>query len=283
MTLTKVKPLLDQAQKERYGVGAFNVSNMEMVIGTIRAAEALGVPIILQIAESRLEHSPLELIGPVMVAAAKKASVPVAVHLDHGKTLETVVRSLKLGFTSVMFDGSQYPIDENVARMKAVKEIADAYHADVEGEIGNIGGIGRNENEAGFFASVEGVQRFLNQVSVTSLAIGIGNYHGIYKGEPDLKFDLLKDIAASTSVPLVLHGGSGISKESFQKAIQYGICKINVATSTFVSVRDKVASYEKEIRKNDYFYLQDLEIEAAQENVRKHLEYFHTGKQMTEV
>ena len=125
-----------------YAIGAFNVSDMEMAMGAIKAAEELEAPLILQIAEGRLRYSPLDLLGPVMIAAAKKCKMPTAVHLDHGSTMETIKLALDLGFTSVMFDGSKYPLDENIARTKEVVKLAKSYGADVEGEIGRVGGAG---------------------------------------------------------------------------------------------------------------------------------------------
>ena len=138
--LVNMKDLLLQAQTEDYAVGSFSIANMEMVRGVIAAAEEANAPIILQIAEVRLNHSPLALIGPLMVAAAKGAKVPVAVHLDHGLTLPTIQQALDLGFTSVMFDGSHLPLDENIAMTKKVIEMAKPYGAAVEAEIGCVGG-----------------------------------------------------------------------------------------------------------------------------------------------
>ena len=138
--LVNMRDLLSDAQKGNYAVGSFSVANMEMVLGVIKAAEELNAPIILQIAEVRLKQSPLEIIGPLMVAAAKNSKVPVAVHFDHGKTIEKITQALDIGFTSVMFDGSHLPLDENIEFTKKIIEIARKYDASVEAEIGCVGG-----------------------------------------------------------------------------------------------------------------------------------------------
>ena len=140
MSLVNMKDLLQKAKEGNYAVGSFSVANMEMILGIVKAAEEMNSPIILQIAEVRLNHSPLEIIGPAMLAAAKNAKVPVAVHLDHGTTLECIKKALELGFTSVMFDGSHLSIEENIRMTKEVVALAKKYNAAVEAEIGCVGG-----------------------------------------------------------------------------------------------------------------------------------------------
>lgn len=140
MALAKLSELLSSVKDNSYAIGSFNVSNMEMAMGAIKAAEKMQAPIIIQIAEGRLRYSPLEILGPIMMAAAKNTTVPIAVHLDHGGTMETIKLALELGFTSVMFDGSKYPLEENIARTKEVIALAKSYGADVEAEIGRVGG-----------------------------------------------------------------------------------------------------------------------------------------------
>lgn len=183
MTLVKMRDILMKAEQEDYGVGAFSVANMEMVMGAIQAAEELNSPLILQIAEVRLNHSPIHLIGPIMVAAAKKANVPVAVHFDHGLTLEKIKQSLEIGFSSVMFDGSHYSLEENINKTKEVVEIAKSYEATVEAEIGRVGGSedGTEEIEV-LLTSTEEAKRFAKETQIDALAIAIGNAHGMYKG-----------------------------------------------------------------------------------------------------
>ena len=211
-----MKELLADAQKGNYAVGSFSVANMEMVLGVLQAAEELKAPVILQIAEVRLKQSPLELIGPLMVAAAKNAKTPVAVHFDHGKTVEKISQALKLGFTSVMFDGSHLPLDENIEMTKQVMALAAPYGAAVEAEIGCVGGSeDGSEDIAINCTKPQDAVRFEKETKVDALAIAIGNAHGNYKSTPHLRFDILAEVNEKTSTPLVLHGGTGISPDDF--------------------------------------------------------------------
>lgn len=274
MTLVKMKDILQTAKDEGYGVGAFSVQNMEMIIAAIRTAEELKSPLILQIAEVRLGPSPLHLMGPMMVEAAKKASVPVAVHLDHGETIEVIQQALDYGFTSVMFDGSLLPMEENIARTKEVVALAKKYDATIEAEIGRVGGSedGSVDIEIAL-TSVEEASKFAQETGVDALAVAIGNVHGIYKGNPELRLDRLEAINNEIDIPLVLHGGSGISEKEFRKAIQLGIHKINVATSTFNNVVKKV---NENVPFTNYFELHEQSIQAACESISRHMKMFQS-------
>lgn len=275
MAIVKMEELLKDAKGKDYAIGAFSISNMEMIIGAVKAAEELRSPIILQIAEVRLKHSPLYLIGPVMIEAAKKASVPIAVHLDHGESFETVKEALDLGFTSVMYDGSYLDLDENIKNTKKVMDIASKYGASTEGEIGVLGkkedGSG---NEKIYVTTVEEANKFYKETNVDALAIAIGNAHGVYSGEPNINIERLKEISSSVDVPLVLHGGSGITEEVFKECIKNGITKINVATATFNSVVNKVEKLFKNSTSVDYFTYHDNVIDAAYKNIKKHIKIF---------
>ena len=210
--LINMKQLLNEAQKEKWAVGSFSVANMEMVIGIIKAAEETNSPIILQIAEVRLKQSPLEIIGPMMVAAAKNAAVPVAVHFDHGLTTEKIKLALDLGFTSVMFDGSHLPLEENIKKTIDTIKLAIEYGACVEAEIGCVGGSeDGNEDIAINCTSPTEAVKFVKETNVDALAIAIGNAHGNYKQTPHLRFDILEKVKDSVNVPLVLHGGTAVS------------------------------------------------------------------------
>ena len=272
-----MKDLLADAQKRNYAVGSFSVANMEMVLGVIKAAEETQSPIILQIAEVRLNHSPLALIGPLMVAAAEEASVPVAIHLDHGKTPCCIEQALDIGFTSVMFDGSHLPVDENIEITKGIVEIAKEYGAAVEAEIGCVGGSeDGSEDIAINCTSPEQAKRFAEETKVDALAIAIGNAHGNYKEEPKLRFDILEKVHELVKIPLVLHGGTGISEKDFIRCHQNGIKKINIATATFDAVERSVReSYEKE-KIHGYYDLHQAEIEGAYQNAKKHMEIFYS-------
>lgn len=275
MPLVKMKPLLEKAKKEGYAVGSFSVANMEMVLGVLKAVEETKSPAIIQIAEVRLNHSPLELIGPLMVAAAKNSPMPVAVHFDHGKTTEKIKQALDIGFTSVMFDGSHLPFEENSAVTASVKQLAAEYGADCEGEIGCVGGSeDGSEDIAINCTSPKQALEFSEKTGVDALAVAIGNAHGNYKQAPKLRFDILEETAALVKAPLVLHGGTGILPEDFRKCIKLGISKINIATATFDSVEQSArASYDAQSIKG-YYDLQTAEVEGAYRNALRHIEIF---------
>lgn len=275
--LVNMRDLLADAEKGNYAVGSFSVANMEMVLGVLKAAEELSAPVILQIAEVRLKQSPLELIGPLMVAAAENTDIPVAVHFDHGKTLEKIEQALDIGFTSVMFDGSHLPLDENIEMTKKVIAMAEQYDASVEAEIGCVGGSeDGSEDIAINCTKPEDAVRFENETGVDALAIAIGNAHGNYKATPKLRFDILEEVERITDTPLVLHGGTGISPEDFVKCSKTGIKKINIATATFDMVEKTVRDCYNKNSINGYYDLQAAEVEGAYHNAKKHILIFGT-------
>ncbi len=273
--LVNMRELLADAMDGNYAVGSFSVANMEMVLGVLKAAEELKAPVILQIAEVRLKQSPLEVIGPLMVAAAENASTPVSVHFDHGKTLEKITQALDIGFTSVMFDGSHLPLEENIAFTKKVISVADEYDAAVEAEIGCVGGSeDGSEDIAINCTKTEDAVRFESETQVDALAIAIGNAHGNYKSTPNLRFDILEDVEKNTDVALVLHGGTGITPEDFVRCSHTGIKKINIATATFDSVEKTVSSWYNDGKIKGYYDLQAAEVEGAYQNAKKHILIF---------
>ncbi len=275
MPLVNMSPLLNKAREGGYAVGSFSISNMEMVLGVLKAVEETKSPAILQIAEVRLNHSPLEIIGPLMVAAAKNCSMPVAVHFDHGKTTEKIKQALEIGFTSVMLDGSHLPFEENARITAETKKLAAQYGADCEGEIGCVGGSedGSEDIAINCTSPVQALE-FYEKTNVDALAVAIGNAHGNYKQVPKLRFDILEETAKLVKVPLVLHGGTGILPEDFKKCIKLGINKINIATATFDSVESSVrAAYESGSIKG-YYDLQTAEVDGAYKNAMKHIEIF---------
>ena len=276
MALVTMKTLLEQAQAERRGVGAFSVGNMEMVKGAVQAAEELGTPIILQIAEVRLKHSPLHLMGPMMVQAAKEAEVDIAVHLDHGLTIETVRQALELGFTSVMYDSSTHPFEENIKRTREVAELAKAYGATVEAELGLVGGSEDGSCDHGIRCTdPRDAKIFCERTGVDALAVAIGNAHGNYPVAPKLAFDVLEQIHAETEgLPLVLHGGSGITDEDFQTAIRKGIVKVNIATASFNRLMERTEEYMQTEGAHNYFSLNEAMVRGTYENVKHHIEVF---------
>ncbi|MBQ8763533.1 MAG: class II aldolase [Clostridia bacterium] len=275
MPLVKMSTLLNEAREGGYAVGSFSVSNMEMVLGVLKAVEETKSPAILQIAEVRLNHSPLEIIGPLMVAAARNCSMPVAVHFDHGKTTEKIKQALDIGFTSVMLDGSHLPFEENAEITAATKLLAQKYDADCEGEIGCVGGSedGSEDIAINCTSPVQALE-FYKKTNVDALAVAIGNAHGNYKQAPKLRFDILEETAKLVKAPLVLHGGTGILPEDFRKCIKLGINKINIATATFDSVEKSVRTAYENGAINGYYDLQTAEVEGAYHNAIKHIEIF---------
>jgi fructose-bisphosphate aldolase class II len=272
--------LLKDASANNYGVGAFSVANMEMVLGAIQAAEELNSPIILQVAQVRLPYSPLKVFGPLMMAAAKASTVPIAVHLDHGLDIGTIKEALDLGFTSVMIDASTLPIHENIALVQKVKELADKYGADVEAEVGQLAGSedGSVDHEM-LYSDPDEVEKLYVKTHLNAIALSIGNAHGLYKSEPKLNFTILEEARKRVPIPLVLHGGSGISNEDFRKCIAGGIRKINVATATFLSVENAVRQYCKG-ENMDYFLMSKSMVQGAFENVSRHIKVFQSDNRI---
>ena len=276
MALVKMKDLLRRAEEKNIGCGAFSVGNMEMVRGAIRAAEELDTPIILQIAEVRLKNSPLHLMGPMMVQAAKEAKVDVAVHLDHGLTFGTVDKALELGFTSVMLDASTLPFEENIARVKAVVEKARKYGATVEAELRLVGGSEDGSCDHGIRCTdPDDAVVYARETGIDALAVAIGNAHGNYPVAPTLAFDVLEKIHERVDIPLVLHGGSGITDKDFQKAISLGIRKVNIATASFNSLTAHVEKYMESTDKHNFFDLNEAMVQGTYENVKKHILVFN--------
>ena len=276
MALVKMKDLLKRAEEKNIGCGAFSVGNMEMVKGAIRAAEELNTPIILQIAEVRLKNSPLHLMGPMMVQAAKEAKVDVAVHLDHGLTFETVDKALGLGFTSVMLDASTLPFEENIAKVKTVVEKARKYGATVEAELGLVGGSEDGSCNHGIRCTApDDAVVYARETGIDALAVAIGNAHGNYPVAPTLAFDVLEKIHEKVDIPLVLHGGSGITDKDFQRAISLGIRKVNIATASFNSLTAHVEKYMASTDKHNFFDLNEAMVQGTYENVKRHILVFN--------
>ena len=248
MALVNSKELLLDAQKNHYAVGAFNVENMEMMQAVIAAAEAENAPVILQTTPSTLRYADTSLYSAMAKAVAEKASVPVAIHLDHGSSFDLCEKAAKDGYTSLMIDGSKLSLDENIALTKKVVDIAKAYDAcpTVEAELGKLGGkeddVEVKEDEDTCTDPAEAI-RFVEETGIDSLAVAIGTAHGFYKGTPKLEFERLAEIRNSVAVPLVLHGSSGIPDEDVKKAISLGICKVNFATELRVAYSEAVKKH----------------------------------------
>lgn len=272
--LCSMKEILSEASEKNFAVGAFSAYNMEAVKGIIRAGELSKTAIILQTAESRFQYAPFELMAPMMVNAAKHAKIKVAVHLDHGRHLETIRQALDYGFTSVMLDASDQELSKNISLTKEVMEIASFYDASVEAEIGCVGGNEGMGDQKNNYTRIEEAELFANETKVDALAVAIGNAHGNYKLPPKLQFDILEAIKKSVDCPLVLHGGSGISFEDFRKAINYGIKKINIATAILEAQQNGIKECSK---KEDlsYFEISNNMVQKVTDCVMKHIYVFN--------
>ncbi len=285
--LVTLKELLDQAKIEHKAVGAFNGTTLEAIRGIIQAAEELNCPVILQHAQSHDDIIDLEEIGPIMKYYAERAKVPVALHLDHGSSFERCVQALRLGFTSVMYDASAKSFEENAEETKEIVKIAHAVGASVEAELGHIftsevvhgeGGSADSKDDYDdlddIYTDPEVAKKFVELTGVDCLAVAFGTTHGVYLTEPKLDLPRVARIREAANVPLVMHGGSGVSDEDYAVAIENGICKVNYYT--YINVAGGKAS--KEFWKDDETYLFDSmaikATEAIKEDVKRAIKVF---------
>ncbi len=231
--LVNMNEMLRAAQKGQYGVGFFNAVSLEMARSVIETAERLSSPVIVGTAEVLLPATPLELVSDYLICMAKKASVPVCVHYDHGLSFETCMKALRLGFTSVMYDCSTDAYEENVRKVAEMVKICHGMQVTVEGELGHVGdnaGSGKLSRPEDYFTDPLVSEDYARRTGVDALAIAVGNAHGDYRFPPKLDFERITAIAGKTGLPLVLHGGSGLSDDDFRTAVRKGICKINIFT-----------------------------------------------------
>lgn len=279
MPLVNTAPLLARAKAQNRAVGAFSVAGIAMVMGVLRAAEQLRTPVILQVAEARLAHSPLHMLGPAMVGAAKAAKVDVAVHLDHGKTLPVLHSALKLGFTSVMLDASALPLAENIQKTQQAAALARRYGADIEAEIGCLG-TGEDGTAEGVAACTRPAQalRFWREAGPNALAVAIGNSHGHYTQPPRLRLDVLEEIARTVPCPLVLHGGSGLTGQDFKNCIARGVRKINIATASFNAAASAAKAFAAAPTQG-YWALAEGAVEAVRAVAAAHIQIFNGDTQ----
>ncbi len=243
MVLVSNKELMDRAYEEGYAVGAFNVNNMEIVQAIVSAAQEEGSPVILAATTGAIKYADMDYLVGMVRIAAQSVDIPMSLHLDHGPDFEWAMKCIHGGFTSVMIDGSKYPYEENAALSRRVVESAHACGVPVEAELGRLVGVeddvSVSEREA-FFTLPEEARRFVEETECDSLAVSIGNAHGIYRGEPKLDFERLEEIHNMVEVPLVLHGASGIPDHDITEATKHGISKINIDTELRLAFRDAV-------------------------------------------
>lgn len=230
MPLTTTVSMLRKAQEQGFAVGAFNVENMEMAQAIISAAEELRAPVILQTTPSTVRYAGTGMYAAMVAALAQEASVPVAMHLDHGDSFALCAQALRSGYTSVMIDGSKLPLEENIALTYKVSEMCAAVGIPVEGEIGRVGGKEDDLESDGGYTIPEEAVRFEKESGLFSMAVGVGTAHGFYKEKPQLNKELITTLRGMLQAPMVLHGASGLSDEDVKDCIRRGICKVNFAT-----------------------------------------------------
>lgn len=231
--LVNMNEILKKAKSGKYGVGFFNAVNVEMARAVIETAEELNAPVIIGTAQVLLPAMSLERVSEYLIPMARKAKVPVCVHYDHGLSFEKCMEALRLGFTSVMYDCSTDGYEENVEKVAEMVKICHGMNVSVEGELGHVGdneGSGKLDNPADYYTDPETARDFVQRTGVDALAVAVGNAHGDYKFPPKLDFQRIADIRDAAGVPLVLHGGSGLSDGDFRTAVQMGICKVNIFT-----------------------------------------------------
>lgn len=286
--LVTLKQILDLCEARTCAVGSFNTPNLESVMAVIGAAEELQVPVVIQHAEVHEEIMPLEVIGPVMTEAARRAKVPVCVHLDHGESLDYLCRALDLGFTSIMYDGSNLPFEENLANTRMAVSFAGRAGASVEAEIGTMGrretGSGTPDGEADpgkIYTDPEQAGLFVRESGIDALACSFGTTHGVYLTKPKLDFGVVEQVRRATGgIPVVMHGGSGVSGEEFRRAIQAGVRKINYYTYMAMAGGAGAEAYLKSVRESGtrdavlYHDVAQAAVRAMQENCRAAMQVF---------
>lgn len=279
--LVNLKEILKIAEQDKSAIGMFNATGFDSLQAVVSAAEELNKPVIIAHAEVHNVYNDISMVGPAMVAVAKSAKVPVCVHLDHGTSLDMVYKALRLGFTSVMMDASALPYEENLALTKRITEAAHAMGVSVEAELGRLvtgeAGSGeemKNAKAEDFYTRPDEAEAFCGATGIDALAIAFGTAHGFYTAQPKLDFDVVKNVAAATGLPLVMHGGSGVSEEGFKKAIANGIRKINYYS--YMSKAGYMAA-KAVIESGKTNYLHDVEyaaMQAMKEDVKKAISVF---------
>lgn len=283
--LVTLKKILNLAEERKIAVGSFNTPDLEALQAVIGAAEELQLPVIVQFAQCHEEWLSLDVIGPIMVEMAKRADVPVCVHLDHGETLDYLKKALKLGFTSVMYDGSTLPYEENAANTKEAVRMAAEVGASVEAELGSMGrresGAGDQtgeQDETKIYTDPDLAAKFVKETGIDALACSFGTVHGIYLTEPKLDFNVVRRVREKTgNIPVVMHGGSGVSAEDFHKAVEAGVRKINYFTYMDKAGGAAAASYAESVEKGMPVFFSSMMMtarDAMKENVKGAMKTF---------
>lgn len=269
--LVNLNDVLKKAQKEKYAVGLFNTTDTDMLQAAIEAAEEMRSPIIIGTAEVLLPYGELSLIAPSIIHAAKNASVPVVVHYDHGLTYERCIEALKLGFSSIMFDASLLDYKENLVRTRELTKIAHMFGATVEGEVGHVGNADAS-TEDDVYTAPETAKEYVDATAVDACAVAFGTAHGAYLKQPKLDFERLKEIRSVTDVPLVMHGGSGLTDEDFKTAIACGVAKINIFTDLCLAGSEAMKQASNE--NIGYLEARNMKVQSIKDEVKKKMLLF---------
>ena len=271
--LVNLIDILKKAQDGGYAVGLFNTTDTDMLEAVIAAAEELRSPVVIGTAEVLLPYGDLSLIAPSIIAAAKRASVPVVVHYDHGLTFDRCMEALRLGFSSIMFDGSAKSYEENLKETREIVKIAHSFGASVEGEIGHVGQASSGDEAlTDSYTTPEEAKAYVDATGVDALAVAIGTAHGVYKKKPMLNVNRLSEIRATIDTPLVLHGGSGLSDDDFRETVREGIAKVNIFTDLCLAGNRATADgREKGL---DYLETRNLKVAYIKEEVMKKMRLF---------
>lgn len=284
--LVNLKTILEEAENGNYAVGAFNTPNLESLMAVLSTAEKLQLPVVIQHAEVHEQVIPIDVIGPIMVDMAKKASVPVCVQLDHGDSVDYIKRALELGFTGIMYDGSRFEYEENVEKTHQIVEMAKKYGASVEGELGSMGkrntiykdAKGNDELDK-IYTDPEQAVAYVKETGVDALACSFGTTHGFYVSEPKLDMQIIRDVHEKANIPVVMHGGSGVSDEDFEKTIANGVRKVNYYTYMAKAGAESVVRHLKDVQGAIYFHeIANWGIEGIAENIEQAMKVFGKRK-----
>ena len=273
--LVNLKEILKYAEDNKCAIGMFNATGLDSIKAIIEAAEELNTPVILAHAEVHNIYNDISLIGPIMLDVAKRAKVKVCVHLDHGTSLGMIKKAIEIGFTSIMIDASSLEFEDNIKLTKKVVSMCHPLNISVEGEIGRIKSLDDTSDNEYYYTKASEAEIFVKETGVDALAIAFGTQHGFYKEKPELKIDVIKNVKKLVNIPLVMHGGSGLSEEQFKKCIDAGIRKIN-----YYSYMSK-AGYDaakKVIESNKTNYMHDVEYasyKAMKEDLLKTIKIFN--------
>lgn len=289
--LVNLKEIMRLAEEHSYAVGSFNTPNFESLEAVIGAAEELGLPVIIQFAQCHEHITPLSVIGPIMVAAAKAAAIPVCVHLDHGESLEYLQKALDLGFTSIMYDGSVLPYGENLQNTKKAVAMAAKAGAGVEAELGSMGrresgqsGAEPLSDDTKIYTDPKQAGRFVEESGIDALACSFGTTHGIYLSEPRLDFEVVRQVREETGgIPVVMHGGSGVTEADFHRAIEKGVRKVNYFTYMDKAGGAAAAQCLADAQEKEKpFFFTDAAMaarKAMKENVKEAMKMFAAGRE----